>query len=388
MTGWNVSASSTNNSDSIYADDSELDTKLFGRIIAAIMIMFIPFILGGNLIVLIAVMSFVKLQTVTNYFVVSLAFADLLVGAGTIPLYAVFHLQTGNVVENKTACLIRYALVVESCGASLLNLLFISIDRFIAVIYPLRYYSLVTPKRAKVSILILWIYITFVSLLPTMGWNLWNDDSVCDFYEIFPKAYVVISSFLLISVCICLATLMYVRIFLEAKRQHKKMVIETAHRSTSIKRRLERDLSSAKAMATVLLMFVIFWLPYLASAPFRFSPYMSNDLINVIKDFALCLSMSNSMINPMIYALLRKDFRAAFKQVLQLKLTQLRTASKNGNKSDNSNSGVSLKNTPNSEMNLTKMTNSIPVPSVIGVNHICEVDNCSDSGRESTLAVL
>jgi len=57
------------------------------------------------------------------------------------------------------------------CTASIYNLVAISIDRYIAVSRPIRYASLMSPARAKLLIVVVWILSFVICFPPLIGWN-------------------------------------------------------------------------------------------------------------------------------------------------------------------------------------------------------------------------
>ena len=93
---------------------------------------------GGNLLVLLAVFLNKSLRTVTNYFIVSLAFADLLLGILVLP-FAIALLVERKWIFGKTLCDIWACTDVVLCTASICSLCAISVDRHIGVTRPLHH---------------------------------------------------------------------------------------------------------------------------------------------------------------------------------------------------------------------------------------------------------
>ena len=157
-----------------------LRVKRWNEVINCIIIsVFIPFIIGGNAMIILSLIKFKKLRTVMNLFVTSLSFADLLVGIPTIPFYIVFFISK-SVNTNKYLCLLKYTFVLISLPGSILNLFIVTIDRFIAVVYPLHHVSIMTKERAKIMISLVWIYTVGAAILPLFGVNIWDEVLLCD----------------------------------------------------------------------------------------------------------------------------------------------------------------------------------------------------------------
>lgn len=86
-----------------------------------------------------------KLRRRTNYYIISLASADLLVGLFAIP-FAV--LASIGLPSNLYACLFTVSVLVVLCTISIFCLVAVSIDRYWAILYPMGYSRNVRTKTA------------------------------------------------------------------------------------------------------------------------------------------------------------------------------------------------------------------------------------------------
>nr|P30729.2 RecName: Full=D(4) dopamine receptor; AltName: Full=D(2C) dopamine receptor; AltName: Full=Dopamine D4 receptor [Rattus norvegicus]AAA18588.1 dopamine D4 receptor [Rattus norvegicus] len=102
-------------------------------------VLLIGMVLAGNSLVCVSVASERILQTPTNYFIVSLAAADLLLAVLVLPLFVYSEVQGGVWLLSPRLCDTLMAMDVMLCTASIFNLCAISVDRFVAVTVPLRY---------------------------------------------------------------------------------------------------------------------------------------------------------------------------------------------------------------------------------------------------------
>lgn len=93
-------------------------------------------IILGNILVITAIGINRKLRTVTNYFVLSLAVADLTLGVIVLPFSLILQLEK-RWLFGKIFCNIWAAADVLCCTASILSLCAISVDRYIGVTQPL-----------------------------------------------------------------------------------------------------------------------------------------------------------------------------------------------------------------------------------------------------------
>ena len=110
---------------------------------------------GGNLMVMISFKMDKQLQSVSNYFLLSLSIADFFIGVFSMPLYTVYLLM--NWPLGPLVCDIWLSLDYTMSNASVANLLLISFDRYFSVTRPLTYRAKRTPRRAAIMISCAWI---------------------------------------------------------------------------------------------------------------------------------------------------------------------------------------------------------------------------------------
>jgi len=126
--------------------------------------------IGGNMLVIVAVMTNATLRSPTHSLIVNLAVADLLLGVTVLPLSAIRELL-GVWLMGSSLCSIWTALDVLCCTASILSLCVISVDRYIGVSRPLAYSRILTKKRARWLIVGIWTVAMAISVGPPLGWR-------------------------------------------------------------------------------------------------------------------------------------------------------------------------------------------------------------------------
>ncbi|XP_029991794.1 D(4) dopamine receptor [Sphaeramia orbicularis] len=161
-------------------------------------VLLIIVIICGNLLVCLSVFTEKALKTTTNYFIVSLAVADLMLAVLVLPLFVYSEFQDGVWTLSTSLCDGLMTMDVMLCTASIFNLCAISIDRFIAVSIPLNYNRKHVDLRQAVLLSATWVLALAVASPIMFGLNnvpgrdpteckLENDDyvlysSVCSFF--------------------------------------------------------------------------------------------------------------------------------------------------------------------------------------------------------------
>ncbi|KAL9974833.1 hypothetical protein ACROYT_G011925, partial [Oculina patagonica] len=126
-----------------------------GHGIALMMVNSLGAVIGtfGNILVCIAVLTSPHLRRSSNFLLVSLAIADLIVTMVCEPL--VVAIMGKRALVHDCASSLELAYVVSSnlsCAASIMHLSAISVDRFVAVIYPLRHGRIMKNYGLKVML--------------------------------------------------------------------------------------------------------------------------------------------------------------------------------------------------------------------------------------------
>ncbi|XP_075228421.1 octopamine receptor beta-1R-like [Lycorma delicatula] len=197
---------------------------------AFVMIFIIMAALFGNLLVIVSVMRHRKLRVITNYFVVSLALADMLVAIWAMCFNASVELTNGRWLFGYFMCDVWNSLDVYFSTVSILHLCCISVDRYYAIVQPLDYPLIMTHSRLVVMLATVWCSPALVSFLPIfMGWYTTEDHlqfrrrnpDICVFQVNRP--YAVISSSVSFWVPGVIMILMYYRIYIEADRQERML---------------------------------------------------------------------------------------------------------------------------------------------------------------------
>lgn len=299
--------------------------------------------LFGNVLVISSVLKFERLRVLTNFFIVSLAFADLLVALLAMPFNASIEL-TGKWVFGRTMCDIFNANDVLFSTASILHLCCISMDRYIAIIHPLQYESKMTRTRVAVMLAVTWVSSTLISYIPIMSQIYTTPENIKDLaanpqtcFFVVNKVYAGVSSGVSFWIPCTIMVFVYIKIFIEARKQEKFIQSTAVYMQYSDSRlcqtngdlhdgeaqryerkRMKREHKAAKTLGIIMGAFVLCFLPF-------FSWYVITTMCGdncpyppVIGAMLFWIGYFNSCLNPIIYAYFNRDFRSAFKKLLRL----------------------------------------------------------------------
>ncbi|KDR19123.1 Octopamine receptor beta-3R, partial [Zootermopsis nevadensis] len=184
----------------------------------------------GNALVIISVVRHRKLRIITNYYVVSLALADLLVALCAMTFNASVELTGGTWLFGYVMCDVWNSLDVYFSTASILHLCCISVDRYYAIVRPLEYPITMTHRTVCFMIANVWMLPALISFTPIfLGWYTTpehqefrkSNPHVCIFeVNIY---YMMISSGVSFWIPGVVMVTMYYRIYKEAVRQRKAL---------------------------------------------------------------------------------------------------------------------------------------------------------------------
>ncbi|XP_061098602.1 trace amine-associated receptor 1-like [Conger conger] len=284
----------------------------------------------GNLLVIISITHFKQLQTPTNYLILSLAVTDFLLAIVIMPPSMVRTIETCWYLGD-TLCKIHSSTDVMLSNVSILNLSFISIDRYYAVCQPLHYRTKITTCTALIMILISW-NLSFIIGFGMIFMKL-NILGIEDFYYnnfhcfggcfIFQsKTSAIIASVLSFYIPGFIMVTIYQKILHIALKQarsiHSTACQHVEPGNTMSSSKMERK--ATKTLAIVMGVFLSCWLPFFVCN--IIDPLINYSIPPVLFDTLVWIGYLNSTSNPIVYAFFYSWFRKAFKMIIFGKIFQ------------------------------------------------------------------
>ncbi|KAF3688184.1 Trace amine-associated receptor 1 [Channa argus] len=272
-----------------------------------------------NLLVIISISHFRQLHTTTNLLLLSLAVSDFLVGLLVMPCQILLTepcWMLGDLV-----CVLYYFLTFIIFCTSVVNMVLISADRYVAICDPLHYSSKVTVRRVQVSVLLCWVYCvlnSFVLLCDNLKqpgrYNSCYGECVVN---IVGPVDLVINFIIPISAIIIL----YVRVFVvavsqaRAMRSHITAVTLQSSVTVTVKK---SELKAARTLGVVVAVFLMCYCPFYCVSLAGYDLVIGS-LSNI---FIVFLILFNSCLNPLIYAFFYPWFRKSVKFIVTLEIMQ------------------------------------------------------------------
>ena len=160
----------------------------------------------GNGLTISVIVKFKWLQSKTNMILLSLSISDIFVGIFTITKFILRQEK----VELSYIGILLNTLQSGSFACRLFHITVIATEKYIAIIHPLRYHDLISTRRLKIMIIVIWSFSFGITNLPIplyicniLSENQWE-------------------TYVLVSLCIvggCIVTYIYIQIWRVVHRQ-------------------------------------------------------------------------------------------------------------------------------------------------------------------------
>ena len=281
--------------------------------------------LAGNTVIGIIVYKTKTMRKPINFLIVNMAMSDLLFSIFWIPqniqmLYINSWLIGGPL--GQALCKLVNFFRDVSMAVSIQSLVLIAVDRFGAVVFPLRSPPLISSKRCPFFILATWIIAMAVHspklfalklveypvrLVCTLRWKeVFGESSSSENYFL---------PLLIISLLIplVLIAILYIIIYIKLKSQR----IPGEQSANAAQQRQQRERNVLKMAIAIVLGFAVCWLPY---AIFLFLAFFGPDIwscgLNYFFSVAMVMYCANCAINPCICFIFSRNYREGLKTLL------------------------------------------------------------------------
>ena len=256
----------------------------------------------GNFLVCLAITTNSRLRRASNYLLFSLAIADLIVTLVCEPLLLEIIIQRTFFYDCTERLQRTYSILSQiSCSSSILHMVAISFDRFVAVVFPLRHRNFIEGCPLKLMLIISWsmpILLTVLrSIVPPAT---------------YPGHFIALGNFALSYLFIFFFYFLIVVFLLHQRKKRKKLV---GPRTISVKVTFRREVRVACTLAIAIGVFTACWVP-LMTVFFATGKLIINRNGSLLM-WLRTLALSNSAMNFLIYSAKIRDFKEAYVDIFR-----------------------------------------------------------------------
>lgn len=320
----------------LFLSDIDLDLYLDMSPVNILLIVLysVIFLLGlfGNIFVIVAIVKFKSLRTLTNYFLLNLTIGDILVILVCIPVTLGSNLYK-KWVYGEFLCKLTPFIQGSAVGVSVLSLLSISISRYFAIYKPLSAKIIFSKRNVRIMLVIIWV-ISFTSLSPLLFVNsvktyvvydyfesqfceeVWAEHKDKNIYNVFIFCILFVWPFILMAIAYAvIGHTLWIgnSVLMEDYSCQQK-------RSNLILKQRRR---TVKMLVCVVILFALCWLPYYIVnfwLDFNILDDSKVELMTFVHSyiypFVTALGLGNSAVNPICYCFMSRGFRRGFDEML------------------------------------------------------------------------
>ncbi|XP_023270526.1 neuromedin-U receptor 1-like [Seriola lalandi dorsalis] len=289
----------------------------------------------GNSLTCAVILRYSVMQTPTNYYLLSLAVSDLLVLLLGMPLelYDMWHNYPFLLGEG--GCYFKTFLFETVCFASILNVTALSVERYMAVVHPLKVKHMATRAHVKRVILMLWVLSMLcavpntslhgITALPSRFGRQFPRSAIC--HVVQPtwmyNLIILISTLVFFLLPMLIISVLYLLIGLQLRRERLTTMVDNRHcfgsesLSRSHKQKLsKRNVQVTKMLCVLVIVFGLCWAPFhVDRLMWSYIDTSSDQHLQIFEHVHIVSGVFfylSSAINPVLYNLMSTRFREMF----------------------------------------------------------------------------
>ena len=288
----------------------------------------------GNLLVCIVILSQAKMKTSMNYYLLSLAIADLGVLLIIYPMVLLKYLFPFRWLLGKHACHYLYPTVEIFYGASIWSITAIAIERYRNIVGAKRYQIQHRSRvRTFVVIGVVWLasfLVASVPLYPVMNYHPALDICLPAMPNLFFQSYSIVLIVVWYALPLVVIAFTYVsikkrvlqsvafRTSMSEPDDDNQAVLQASSNKGKIDKRISRQSNKTTRILTPLV--ILFTVTMFPLNAFRvmlliIPEYWKKSYYNLLLGQLIMFVMINSSANPLVYYIMSKEFKGAFKKI-------------------------------------------------------------------------
>ena len=241
-------------------------------------------------------------------FIGSLAAADLTIGLVMNPIYAAIVGQSITDSDHPLNVAEHY-LWIHTVITTTFNLAGMSVEKYIAVIYPLHYPLIVTTRRTVAAVILIWC----LSML-----FMCSRAFITEAQDI--ETLWIAHSLIAIAGPLCVITVCHFHILKAISKQQRRINLQPNVLTLEQNLRSQTRSRAAWTMVIVISLTVVFWTPNIVMTVLNFFAEGECAKEHIFRVWVWCASVAfiSSAINPFVYSIRMRDFRIAIRKICSL----------------------------------------------------------------------
>ncbi|XP_062987827.1 neuromedin-U receptor 1 [Elgaria multicarinata webbii] len=292
----------------------------------------------GNALTCLVIVRHRFMRTPTNYYLFSLAVSDLLVLLLGMPLEIYEMWSNYPFLLGAGGCCFKTLLFEAVCFASILNVTALSMERYIAVVHPLKAKYVVTKNHAKRVIVTVWLLSVVCSIPNTSlhgiqnlyvpGWGVVPDSSTCTLVKsrLMYNLIIQVTTIVFFFVPMAIISILYLLIGLQLRKEKMLEVLEAKSGSNCdyhnhrLHQKKIRRRQVTNMLFVLVVVFGICWAPFHTDRlVWSFITHWTDSMLHMFQYVHIISGVFfylSSAANPILYNLMSTRFREMFKEVM------------------------------------------------------------------------
>jgi len=285
---------------------NDLHSIHFRHIIGAVNVVLSLLAIVGNTLIIISILKSIELRNKSPmYFIISLATADLLVGAIVQPLVIIMLFDW----SVRTCSIEPYKLGLGffTCSVSICSAIMVCVDRMLMICKPYKYDTYITNKRALIGIVLIWI----------LGAGIGSGSVMLPDKELMAFGTVI-----WVTTAIIIGVYCSLMIYKVGVRQIKDISHYTiGEKALEAKKCVLRERKLAASLFMVLAAILICWLPFvIVNICIQYMYTLQNwKRFYLIRTCAITFGYANSVVNIFIFSFKNREIKIAIRKILGIK---------------------------------------------------------------------
>ncbi|XP_022080135.1 somatostatin receptor type 5-like [Acanthaster planci] len=276
----------------------------------------------GNTLVIIVYVHRRRMRNTTNAFIVNLAVADLITSIFIIPVPVLSNIPPIWVGRMYCKTIFNSVFMWISIVASILTLTMVSLERYFAVVHPVKYRVIFSKWRPRAIMACAWLCSIIINTFNLYVVDLHKGGYCYNNWPSLGFRYLIATSVFLLEyfvpmIIMLVANIVTVRTL---KSQARALLQRDQSRFSPAYSLLEARRKVIETLLIVVITFIVCWTPdQIGFYIYHFGGVPESYIREPLYRFMVLLAFANSCANPIIYAFKNKHFRHGFMNMIRRK---------------------------------------------------------------------